>query len=74
MSEIFYSDEMKRFEQEQFLKRSSYSLMQKAGDQIFKFINNNFKNNKLLTHVDYAYLPYDKFNMIKSLWLIIIQL
>ena len=45
MSEIFYSDEMKKFEQEQFLKKSSYLFMQKAGDQIFKFINNNFKNN-----------------------------
>ena len=46
MSEIFYSDEMKKFEQEQFLKKSSYSFMQKAGDQIFKFINNNFKNKQ----------------------------
>ena len=46
MSEIFYSDEMKRFEQEQFLKRSSYSFMQKAGAQIFKFINNNFKDKQ----------------------------
>ena len=46
MSEIFYSDEMKRFEQEQFLKRSSYSFMQKAGSQIFKFINNRFKKKR----------------------------
>ena len=46
MSEIFYSDEMKKFEQEQFLKKSSYLFMQKAGDQIFKFINNNFKNKQ----------------------------
>jgi len=46
MNEIFYSEEMKRFEQEQFLKRSSYSFMQKAGDQIFKFINNRFKNKR----------------------------
>ena len=45
-SEIFLSEEMKRFEQEQFLKRSSYSFMQKAGDQIFKFINHNFKNKQ----------------------------
>ena len=44
MNEIFSSEEMNRFEHEQFLKRSSYSFMQKAGDQIFKFINNNFKN------------------------------
>jgi len=43
MNEIFSSEEMKRFEQGQFLKRSSYSFMQKAGDQIFKFINNRFK-------------------------------
>jgi len=46
MNEIFYSEEMKKFEKEQFLKRSSYSFMQKAGDQIFKFINNNFKNKQ----------------------------
>ena len=43
MNEIFYSDEMKKFEQENFLKKSSYSFMKKAGDQIFKFINKNFK-------------------------------
>ena len=46
MNEIFSSEEMKRFEQEQFLKRNSYSFMQKAGDQIFKFINNRFKNKR----------------------------
>ena len=46
MNEIFYSEEMKRFEQEQFLKRSSYSFMQKAGGKIFEFINNNFKNRR----------------------------
>ena len=46
MNEIFSSEEMKRFEQEQFLKRSSYSFMQKAGGQIFKFINNRFKNKR----------------------------
>ena len=44
MNEIFYSKEMKRFEQEHFLKRSSYTFMQKAGGKIFEFINNNFKN------------------------------
>ena len=43
MNEIFSSKEMKRFEQEQFLKRSSYSFMKKAGGQIFKFINNRYK-------------------------------
>ena len=46
MSEIFNSEEIKRFEQEQFLKRSSYSFMRKAGDKIFEFINNNFKNRR----------------------------
>ena len=44
MDEIFYSEEMKRFEQEQFLRKSSYSFMLRAGGQIFKFINKNFKN------------------------------
>ena len=46
MNEIFSSEEMKRFEQEQFLKRNSYSFMQKAGVQVFKFINNRFKNKR----------------------------
>ena len=46
MSEIFYSDEMRKFEQQQFLKKSSYLFMQKAGDEIFKFINSNFKNKQ----------------------------
>ena len=46
MNEIFSSKEMKRFEQEQFLRRSSYSFMQKAGYHIFKFINNRFKNKR----------------------------
>ena len=46
MNEILSSEEMNRFEHEQFLKRSSYSFMQKAGGQIFKFINNRFKNKR----------------------------
>ena len=46
MSEIFNSEEIRRFEQEQFLKKNSYSFMQKAGKQIFEFINKNFKNKK----------------------------
>ena len=47
MNEIFSSEEMKRFsEQEQFLKKNSYSFMQKAGSQVFEFISNNFKNKQ----------------------------
>ena len=46
MSEIFYSEEMKRFEQEQFLNRSSYLFMKEAGSQIFKFINKKFKKKQ----------------------------
>ena len=46
MVEIFDSEEMRRFEQRQFIKKSSYSYMQKAGNQVFKFIDNNFKNKK----------------------------
>ena len=46
MNEIFSSKEMKRFEQEQFLKRSSYSFMKKAGSRVFEFISNNFKNKQ----------------------------
>ena len=43
MNEIFNSDEMKKFEKKQFTKKDSYFFMQKAGEQVFKFINNNFK-------------------------------
>ena len=46
MNEIFSSEEMNRFEHEQFLKRSSYSFMKKAGGQIFKFINNRYKKKR----------------------------
>jgi len=46
MNEIFSSEEMKRFEQKQFLKRNSYSFMQKAGSRVFEFISNNFKNKQ----------------------------
>ena len=46
MNEIFSPEEMRRLEQVQFLKRSSYPFMQKAGSQVFKFINNRFKNKQ----------------------------
>ena len=46
MNEIFNSKEMKRLEQAHFLKKESYFFMKKAGDQIFKFIKNNFKNKQ----------------------------
>jgi len=46
MSEIFNSEEMRRFEYGQFLKKDSYSFMQKAGKRVFEFISNNFKNKK----------------------------
>ena len=46
MSEIFNSEEMRRFEYGQFLKQDSYSFMQKAGKRVFEFISNNFKNKK----------------------------
>ena len=49
MNEIFNSEEMKRFEQGQFLKKSSYYFMQKAGKEVFKFISKNFKNKKSIT-------------------------
>ena len=46
MIEIFDSEEMRRFEQRQFIKKNSYSYMKKAGNQVFKFIDTNFKNKK----------------------------
>ena len=48
MSEIFNSEEIRRFEQEQFLKKNSYFFMQKAGKRIFEFINTKFKNKKTI--------------------------
>ena len=46
MSEIFNSEEIRRFEKGQFLKKNSYSFMQKAGQRVSEFIINNFKNKK----------------------------
>ena len=46
MIEILNSKEMSRFEKEQFAKKRSYSFMQEAGNKVFKFIVNNFKNKK----------------------------
>jgi len=48
MSEIFNSEEMRLFEHDQFLKKNSYSFMKNAGKRVFEFINNNFKNKKLI--------------------------
>ena len=46
MNEVVSSEEMKKFEQNQFLKKNSYTFMKKAGDQVFKFINNRFKKKR----------------------------
>ena len=40
MSEIFNSEEIRSFEKEQFLKKNSYSFMQKAGKRVSEFIIN----------------------------------
>jgi len=48
MGEIFNSEEMRRFEQTQFVRKSSYKYMQKAGYQVFKFIDDNFKKRKII--------------------------
>ena len=45
-SEIFLSDEMKRFEKLNFLKKNSYLFMKKAGYKVFKFIEGNFKKKQ----------------------------
>ena len=47
-SEVFLSEEMKRFEKSNFLKKSSYSFMKKAGYEVFKFIKDNFKKKQSL--------------------------
>ena len=46
MNEIFNIKEMKRFEEKHFLKKSSYSFMLTAGDEVFKFIKDNFRNKQ----------------------------
>ena len=44
MSQIFYSEEMRKLEQEEFQKKNSYYFMKRAGAEVYKFINDNFKN------------------------------
>ena len=46
MNEIFNSKKMRLFEKEQFSKKNSFFFMQKAGNCVFEFINNNFKSKK----------------------------
>ena len=45
-SEIFQSEEMRRFEKLNFIKKNSYSFMEKAGYEVFKFIKENFKKRQ----------------------------
>ena len=45
-SEIFLSEEMKRFEKLNFLRKNSYFFMQQAGYQVFKFIKDNFRKRQ----------------------------
>ena len=44
--EVLLPEEMKRLEQSNFLKKSSYSFMKKAGYEVFKFIQDNFKKRQ----------------------------
>ena len=44
-SQIFLSEEMKKFEKINFQKKTSYSFMKKAGYEIFQFIEDKFKKN-----------------------------
>ena len=46
LSEIFYLEEIRRLEKRQFLKKNSYSFMQKAGRRVFEFIINKFNNKR----------------------------
>ena len=45
-SGIFLSEEMRKFEKLNFLEKSSYSFMKKAGHEVFKFIKDNFKKRQ----------------------------
>ncbi len=42
IEEIVSSSEMKHFEKEQFLRKSSYFFMKNAGNKVFKIISKNF--------------------------------
>ena len=45
---IFLSEEMRKFEKLNFLEKSSYSFMKKAGYEVFKFIEDNFKKRQFI--------------------------
>tara|TARA_Y100000590_G_scaffold378130_1_gene444854 strand:+ start:2296 stop:3792 length:1497 start_codon:yes stop_codon:yes gene_type:complete len=45
-SEVFLSEDMRRLEKSNFLKKKSYLFMRKAGYQVFKFIKGNFKHKQ----------------------------
>ena len=45
-SQIFLSEEMKKFEKINFQKKTSYSFMEKAGHEIFQFIEDKFKKKQ----------------------------
>ena len=45
-SEILQPKEMRRFEKLNFLKKTPYSFMEKAGYQVFKLIKSNFKKGQ----------------------------
>jgi len=50
-SEVFLSKEMKKLENLNFIKKNSYSFMERAGYQVFKFISENFKKKRQSTIV-----------------------
>jgi len=45
-SEIFLPEAMKKFEKENFINKDSYSFMKKAGQEVYKFIKDKFKNKQ----------------------------
>ena len=45
-SEIILPEEMRKLEQINFRRKKSYLFMEKAGYEVFRFINNNFKNKQ----------------------------
>ena len=45
-SGIFSSEEMRRLEKLNFMKKTSYSFMERAGYEVFKFVKENFKNRQ----------------------------
>ena len=49
MREVLNSEEVRKYEKKEFLKKNSYFFMNKAGKRVFEFISTNFVKKKPIT-------------------------